>query len=245
MSIDLREHAPGAAESPADRAFRLTEDQFRRMTAADVFGPGESVALVDGVVRQGSPSGAPYRFRLDQYHRMGKEGILSPSDRVELLEGRLVSNMSINPPHRLATRKTRIGLEGLIPRGWYVDQQAPVSLPRDGSEPEPDVQVVRGDSSDYANHHPGPEDIALLVEVSDATLADDRRQEKALYASEGISVYWIINLRDERVEVHDEPSGPSERPDYDRRLEFARGEAVPVVLDGRPVGMISVDDLLP
>ena len=33
-------------------------------------------------------------------------------------------------------------------------------------EPEPDVAVARGNSRTYRKHHPGPKDIALVVEVA-------------------------------------------------------------------------------
>jgi hypothetical protein len=247
MSTDLHATAPGSAEMevPAGRLFRLTEDRFRRMAAAGVFGPAEPIALVDGLVREGGTDGPPYRFRLDQYHRMGAEGVLAPSDRVELLEGRLVAKMSINPPHRFAVRSVRLALERILPPGWYAEPQAPVSMPLVGSEPEPDVQVARGESIDYADRHPVPADIALLVEVSDTTLAMDQGYKKRLYASEGVPIYWIVNIPKRHVEVYDEPSGPAEAPDYARCRDYGQGERIPVVIEGREVGRVDASELLP
>ncbi len=247
MSTDLHATATDSAgmEIPADRLFRLTEDQFRRMTAAGVFGPAEPVALVDGLVREAGPGGALHHFRLDQYHRAGSEGILTTYDRVELLGGRLVVKPKMNPPHRISTFAVRTALEGVVPEGWYVDQQAAVSLPLSDTEPEPDVQVTRGHPRDYADRHPGPADVALLVEVSDATVSLDRGYQKRLYATDGVPVYWIVNIPKRRVEVYDEPSGPTERPDYASRRDYGPGERIPVVIEGREVGTVGASDLLP
>lgn len=108
------------------------------------------------------------RLSVEAYHRLIREGTLNEDDRVELLDGLLVAKMPTNPSHRIATRKTRVALERLLPAGWYADEQKPITLTT--SEPEPDVAVVRGDTSDYQDRHPGPRDVSLAVEVSDATL---------------------------------------------------------------------------
>jgi Uma2 family endonuclease len=42
------------------------------------------------------------------------------------------------------------------------------------SEPEPDVVVVRGNTRDYLDRHPGSQDLALVVEIADSTLERDR-----------------------------------------------------------------------
>jgi hypothetical protein len=95
------------------------------------------------------------------YHDMIDKGILKSDDPVELLEGVIVQKMGKNPPHRIATRATRLALERSIPTGWYVDTQEPITT--DSSEPEPDVAVLRGDSRDYPDRHPGAGAGALQV----------------------------------------------------------------------------------
>ena len=115
------------------------------------------------------PTEPVWRLTVQQYHDMIREGILTDDDPVELLDGLLVPKMPRNPPHRIATRKTRQRLEACLPSGWYVDSQEPVTLPT--SEPEPDVAVVRGSDAQYSDRHPGPADLGLLVEVADTTLA--------------------------------------------------------------------------
>ncbi len=115
----------------------------------------------------------------------------------------------------------------------------------EASEPEPDVCVVRGALDDYPNCHPSPEDIALLVEVSETPLNRDRSFKKRLYAQAGIPVYWIVNLQDRRVEVYTQPSGPGALPDYHQRQDYLLTESVPLLINGQEVGRLSVQDLLP
>src|SRR5437899_3211819 len=107
------------------------------------------------------PAEPIYRLSVAQYHAMIRADILTEDDPVELLEGWLVVKMPKNPPHRLSTGLTRTALERVVPAGWYVDTQEPITL--EDSEPEPDVAVVRGDRRQYADHHPGPQDLALSV----------------------------------------------------------------------------------
>ncbi len=62
-----------------------------------------------------------------------------------------------------------------------------------------------------------------------------------VYGRAGIPIYWIVNLVDRLIEVYSDP-----RPDgYATRTDYLPGQYVPVVLDGKVVGQIAVDDLLP
>lgn len=184
-----------------------------------------------------------YRLSVAQYHQMIQAGILTDDDAVELLEGWLVQKMGKNPPHSYATRQLRKGLEGVVPAGWFVDSQEPVT--DDTSEPEPDATVIRGTPRDYLERHPVPGDTALVGEVSDTTLRRDRGFKKRIYAAARIAVYWIVNLVDRQIEVYTDPTGPANPPDYRQRQDYRPGDLVPVVIDGREVGRVAVNDILP
>jgi Uma2 family endonuclease len=199
------------------------------------------------------PSAAPFsptiptdmlmRLSVDQYHKMIAAGVLTEDDPVELLDGWLVRKMPKNPPHRIAVRRMRKALERVVPAGWYVDAQEPITL--DTSEPEPDGTVARGQTEQYPDRHPGPNDLALVVEVADSSLEHDRGTKKRLYARAAIPVYWIVNLVDRQVEVYTHPSGPADQPDYRSRQDYGPTDTVPVILDGKEVVRIAVADLLP
>jgi Uma2 family endonuclease len=197
--------------------------------------PVESVAAI--------PNDLIWRLSIEQYHAIIQAGILTSDDSVELLEGWLVFKMPKNPPHRVTTRLVRTALENILPAGWYVDSQEPITL--SNSEPEPDIVVVRGDTRQYLDRHPGAEDIALIIEVSDTTLQRDRTVKKRIYARAGISIYWIVNLVEEQVEVYSQPFVEVEQPDYSQRLDFGRSAVIPIIIEGIEIGAIAVDALLP
>jgi len=197
--------------------------------------PVESVAAI--------PNDLILRLSIEQYHAIIQAGILTDDDSVELLEGWLVFKMPKNPRHRVTTRLVRTALENILPRGWYVDSQEPIAL--SNSEPEPDIVVVRGDTRQYLDRHPGAEDIALIIEVSDPTLQRDRTVKKRIYARAGIAIYWIVNLVEEQVEMYSQPLVEVEQPDYSQRLDFGRSAVIPIIIEGREMGAIAVDALLP
>jgi Uma2 family endonuclease len=87
--------------------------------------------------------------------------------------------------------------------------------------------------------------VALVIEVADSSLADDRRLKYRIYARASISVYWIVNLVDRRVEVFSLPSGPSAEPAFAVRHNFGLRKSVPLVIGGKVVAAIPVRDLLP
>ena len=97
---------------------------------------------------------------------------------------------------------------------------------------------------DYADRHPGPADLALVVEVADSSLREDRKG-LARYAWAGIPVAWIVNLNDETVEVYTRPTGPADPAKYEEIKVYQKDDHVPVVVDGREVGRVAVADLLP
>jgi len=188
------------------------------------------------------PDDPIYRLTVEQYHEMIESGILTEDDPVELLEGWLVTKMPKNRRHSLSTRFTREALESIIPQGWYVDSQEPITTL--DSEPEPDVIVVRGNPRDYAERHPAPADVALVVEVADATLRRDRTLKLRIYASAGIPVYWILNLPDQQLETYGNPTGEGARAHYTQQAIYRMTDTVPVVIDGQEVGQLAVQALI-
>jgi Uma2 family endonuclease len=163
----------------------------------------------------------PHRFTIEQYERLGEVGILSKADGVVLLDGLVVKKMTEGPRHVMAKHRVFKALEAVLPAGWHARMESPVQLPRPRrrpSEPEPDVAVVRGSLDDYANRHPGPADTALVIEVADNSLEEDRRA-LARYAYHRIPCVWIVNLRSDTVELYAGPSGPCHKPGYDRSDE--------------------------
>jgi Uma2 family endonuclease len=185
-----------------------------------------------------------YRLSVEQYHAMIRHGILKSGDPIELIEGVLVQKMTKNPPHSFATQLLRDLLPRMVPPGWFVSDQEPVTT--SDSEPEPDVTIVRGERRQYLeqDRHPGPADTALVIEVAESSLPGDRGPKGRVYARAAIPEYWIVNLVERRVEVYTDPTGPADEPGYRQERDFAADEEVPVTLDGQEVGRVRVGDLL-
>jgi Uma2 family endonuclease len=170
-------------------------------------------------------------------------GILRSGERVELVNGYLVNKMSRNPPHDSTIQSLAYLLIRGVPDGWQARIQSAVTLI--GGEPEPDAAIVRGGPKTYNTRHPGPTDIAVVIEVADSSLAGDRTDKGADYAEAGVPEYWIVNLIDRIVEVYTQPSGPGVTPGYAARQDYSAAESVPVVLDGAAVGIVAVADIHP
>ena len=182
-----------------------------------------------------------WRFSVNQYHAMIEAEILTENDPVELLEGWIVEKMPKNPAHIFSTQVLQDIFGKILPEGWFINLQDPITT--NDSEPEPDAVILRGQRRDYVARKPKPEDVALVIEVADATLPQDRTIKKRLYAAAGIAAYWIINLPDKQLEVYTKPIAAE--PDYQEQRIYRASENVPVVLDGRSITTISVSDLLP
>ena len=87
---------------------------------------------------------------------------------------------------------------------WTVSTQDPLQLD-DHSEPEPDVMLLKPAADDYTSRHPQPDDVFLLIEVSDSTIAYDQTEKLPAYGRAGIPEVWMVNLNDLTVEVYREP----------------------------------------
>jgi Uma2 family endonuclease len=183
-----------------------------------------------------------YRLTLEQYEAMVDAGIFTGRERVHLINGFLVAKMTQHDAHCTADDLCGEALSRRIPPGWYVRGAKPIRIPSPGrdSKPEPDRCVVRGTIRDYSRRSPGPADVALVVEVSDSSLDDDRKQSE-IYGRTGIPFYWIVNLIDGQVEVYSNP-GPS---GYQSLEVLASGHVLTVTINGVEVGEIPVADILP
>jgi Uma2 family endonuclease len=181
------------------------------------------------------------RFTVGEYHSMSQAGVFAEDERFELLEGWIVAKMRRNPPHDATIELILKALVGRMPAGWRVRGQSAITT----ADSEPDLAVVRGAIRDYVSRHPGPEDVALVVEVAASSLAQDRDLKGRVYARAGIPVYWLVNLVDRRIEVFTDPTGPDASPAHRRRQDYGPGESVPLVIEGRELGPIALAELLP
>lgn len=149
-----------------------------------------------------------FRFTIDEYERMHASGVFEERGdvRVELLYGEVVEMNPPNPPHAFIVDKLNYwSIESTLGQDIWVRIQNPIGIPEFDSLPEPDVAWIK--KRDYSKTQPQPEDVLLLIEVSDSTLRKDRNLKSKLYAEAGIQEYWIVNVNDARVEVYRRPHG--------------------------------------
>lgn len=146
----------------------------------------------------------PKRFTVDDYHRLVNLGFFAEGDRIELIRGELIQMAAKGTPHSVCNTRLLYELIPLLGNQALVRNQEPVILPLD-SEPEPDFAIVRLRDDQYLSTHPYPEDILLIIEVSDSSLDYDQTTKLSLYAEHQIQHYWIVNLSDRCLEQYREP----------------------------------------
>ena len=137
---------------------------------------------------------------------LAASGLLD-QQRLELIEGQLISKMGKKRPHVNALTLMHAWLlEVFGPR--FVNPGAPIDVsPQDNptSEPEPGIIVLNRDIRHVTSANPRPEDLHLVVEVADTTLAFDLTTKAALYARAGIVEYWVLDVIGRRMVVHRNP----------------------------------------
>ncbi len=147
---------------------------------------------------------AKHRFTVTEYYRMAETGVLKPNARVELLNGEIIDMSPIGPFHGGVVKRLNDLFTRAAQDRWLVVVQDPVRLDNH-SEPEPDLMLVRRSPDFYTSRHPEPEDVLLLIEVSDTSLEADRKEKLPAYGHAGIPEVWIVNLNNGTVEIHREP----------------------------------------
>jgi len=136
---------------------------------------------------------------------MAEAGVLRPDARVELLDGRIIDMSPIGPFHgEVTTHLTEIFAAASKGR-WRTRVQNSVRLD-EHSEPQPDLVLAKPIAETYRKRHPQPEEVFLLVEVADSSLETDQADKLPAYGRAGIPEVWIVNLKEETIEVYREPN---------------------------------------
>ena len=142
---------------------------------------------------------------IDDYHLLVRAGSLGEDDRLELIEGEVFEMSPISSEHAARVNRLNRLFSRMLGERALVSVQNPISL-GEHSEPQPDLAVLRPRADDYAESHPAPEDILLIVEVAESSLDYDRAIKMPLYARAGIREAWLVSLVDRWIEVYQEPS---------------------------------------
>lgn len=153
------------------------------------------------------------RFTVEEYHKMGEAGIFGEGDRVELLDGEVIEMNPIGWRHARSVRRLNARLVRAASDRYAVGVQDPITVSEHG-EPQPDLVLHE---EPPPGRLPRPEEVLVLIEVSDSTLQYDRNIKLPRYARAGIPEVWIVDLQGGAVERYNDP-----REDGYRRTERAR-----------------------
>jgi Uma2 family endonuclease len=158
------------------------------------------------------------RFTVEEYHKMGEAGIFGEDDRVELIDGEVVKMTPIGWQHAWCVNTLNMLLARMAQGRYVVSVQNPLVISEHG-EPQPDLMLLRGLPP---GRLPAPEDVVLIVEVSDTTLTYDKNVKLPRYAEAGIAEALLVDLNSETIEVHSGP-GPG---GYRKTTRYTRGDRV-------------------
>ena len=145
------------------------------------------------------------RFSADEYMKMADAGIFAEGERIELMDGVIIEISPIGPQHGARTSGSHLLLAPLfIARRAILRIQDHILLNND-TRPEPDLALLKWRDDLYESRSPSPEDVLLIIEVSDSTLSYDRGYKLASYAESRIPEVWIENIRARHIEAHRNP----------------------------------------
>lgn len=146
-----------------------------------------------------------HQFTVEDYYQIVELGLLKENDQVELINGEIIHMSPIGSYHSGCVKRLNKILNALLNQKAIISVQDPVRIDR-FSEPEPDIAVLKLRDDFYTSSHPTPQDVLLIIEISDTTLQYDREIKLPLYAKAGIPEVWIVNIKEERIEVHTQPA---------------------------------------
>lgn len=152
------------------------------------------------------PTSQVHRFTVEDYHRMAETGVLREGERLELIDGKVVEMSPIGIGHASSLDRLDEALRDGIGKDAHFRVQGPLRLDRH-SEVQPDLLILRRREDFYAEGHPEPEDVLLLVEVADTSQQYDRQTKLPLYAAHGVPEVWLFDVPKKTIEIFRQP-GP-------------------------------------
>jgi Uma2 family endonuclease len=145
------------------------------------------------------------RFTVHDYYRMAKAGILHEDDRVELIEGEIIEMPPIGSHHTsIVDRLVWLLHQRIDLSESLIRVQEPVRLSAE-SEPLPDIVIVPFREDFYRHHHPGADELLLLIEVADSSLAYEHDIKVPLYGQSGVPEVWVVDANGRAVDVFGQP----------------------------------------
>lgn len=174
------------------------------------------------------------RITADEFFKIIRAGIIDESEKVELIDGVIEQLAPAGDDHHDALLFLTEALRPLD--GFRLCVQLTLKLPND-TVVDPDVLLVRKTARPKGSF--GPDQVLLAIEVGKSSLARDRSLKAALYAAAGIPEYWIVDVEDQSIHVHADPS----RDVYKKTSVVSNAETVTATRI--PSVTIPVSDIFP
>jgi Uma2 family endonuclease len=178
-----------------------------------------------------------YRFSVEEFNKLGEAGIFDEDDRVELLDGEIIVMSPIGSQHAGTVMRMISVFAARLAERALINPQNPAVLD-EFSEPQPDITLLTPKADYYTSAHPRPEDILLLVEVSDTTLGYDRGRKLRKYAEREVREVWIVDLTTQAIEQFRAPAGST----YSSSARFIRDQKI--TMEAFPDVPFTVEELI-
>lgn len=178
-----------------------------------------------------------HRHSVSEFQRMAQAGIVVEDDRIELIDGDLIDMAPIGSRHAGAVKRLASLLHATARGTAVVSVQDPLQIDS-YSQPQPDIALLRSRADFYAESHPQPADVLLIVEVAEASLNYDRDVKVPLYARHGIPEVWLLDVAGRCLTVFRAPGSDG----YGEQRRIVSAESIsPVLL---PAAVIDLTGLL-
>ena len=214
-----------SAQLPEARPF--SSEDCDAMVSAGIVAPEERPDVVSGA----------RRFTVDECLAMLEAGILHEDDRIELIDGALIYMAPIGNHHDTGTDWLNRVLSRALGDRTMIRVQGSIRL-NSMSAPQPDIAILRLRPLDDVRPYL-PQDIFLVVEVSDSSLRYDSGPKLAMYAAAGIPEVWVANLRAREVMAFTNPAASG----YTTVRACRTGDSISP--EAFPDVVLPIDDFMP
>ncbi|WP_300932700.1 Uma2 family endonuclease [Prosthecobacter sp.] len=140
------------------------------------------------------------RTTVEELYRLYAARDPADTQRMELIEGEIVLMMPPAPLLSASNTQTNGLMTQKVGDAYRVRCKHPIRINRH-NEPQPDIAVVKPRKDSYALSHPDPDDVLLIIEVSDTSLDFDLNAKRHTYAKAEIAEYWVLDVNSRELHV--------------------------------------------
>jgi Uma2 family endonuclease len=187
-------------------------------------------------------SPTPYRWTIEAYRKLSETGLFSDM-KTMLLNGEIFTMTMPAPPHDVSLGLIDDWLRTVFGTGYHIRNQMGFDVGTQ-SDPGPDVAVVVGSRRDYLASPPTT--AVLVVEVADTSMFVDTTTKAEMYATAGVTDYWVLDLNGRQLLVYRDPvSLPAGLGATAYRTQLTLSPTDRVSPLAAPTASILVSELLP